>query len=32
VDEQEMDTTLFIMELIRRLPQDKKELFKSLNL
>jgi hypothetical protein len=32
VDDQEMDTTAFIMELIRRLPQDKKELFKNLNL
>jgi hypothetical protein len=31
VDDQEMDTMFLINELISRLPQDKKELFKSLN-
>ena len=32
VDDQEIDSTMLIMELIRRLPQDKKELFKSIKL
>jgi hypothetical protein len=32
VDDQEMDTMFLINELISRLPQDKKELFKNLNL
>jgi hypothetical protein len=31
VDDQEMDTMFLINELISRLPQDKKELFKNLN-
>ena len=31
VDDQEMDSMFLIQELIRRLPQDKKELFKNVN-